>query len=77
MVKKLKQELETEGKELRATKEGPTAFAAPASVGLLEKDGSKRGICTKVTTTCAQLREALSEWKAHKIWIIVWSAEEQ
>ncbi|KIH67319.1 hypothetical protein ANCDUO_02348 [Ancylostoma duodenale] len=52
-LKKLKQELETEEKERRPIKGGPTAFAARASAALLEKDGPKRGIYTKVTTTIA------------------------
>ncbi|EYC27464.1 hypothetical protein Y032_0009g745 [Ancylostoma ceylanicum] len=56
-LKKLKSELQTEEKERRPIKEGPTAFAAPASAALLEKDGPRRGISTKVTTTFKQLRE--------------------
>ncbi|VDP04790.1 unnamed protein product [Heligmosomoides polygyrus] len=41
-LKKLKQELAEEENEKRPIKEGPTAFAAPASATLLEKDGHKR-----------------------------------
>ncbi|EYC34973.1 hypothetical protein Y032_1220g3764 [Ancylostoma ceylanicum] len=76
-LKKLKSELQTEEKERRPIKEGPTAFAAPASAALLEKDGPRRGISTKVTTTFKQLREALNEWKSNKIWVIVWPADER
>ncbi|EYB82632.1 hypothetical protein Y032_0355g3334 [Ancylostoma ceylanicum] len=60
-LKKLKRELQTEEKERRPIKEGPTAFAAPASAAVLEKDNPRRWISTKVTTTFKQLREALNE----------------
>nr|CDJ81955.1 unnamed protein product [Haemonchus contortus] len=70
--KKLKKELEEEEKKKRQIKQGPTAFAAPASAALLEKDGPKRGITTRVATSFKQLREFLTEWTTHAIWIIVW-----
>ncbi|KIH69071.1 hypothetical protein ANCDUO_00588 [Ancylostoma duodenale] len=67
---------EIEEKERKPIKEGPTAFAAPASAALSEKDGPRRGIATRVTTTFKQLREVLNEWKANKIWIIVRPCDE-
>uniref|UniRef100_A0A7I4Z3W9 Integrase catalytic domain-containing protein n=1 Tax=Haemonchus contortus TaxID=6289 RepID=A0A7I4Z3W9_HAECO len=74
-LKKLKKELEEEEKKKRQIKQGPTAFAAPASAALLEKDGPKRGITTRVATSFKQLREILTEWTTHAIWIIVWPEE--
>ncbi|VDO66202.1 unnamed protein product [Haemonchus placei] len=71
-LKKLKKELEEDEKKKRQIKQGPTAFAAPASAALLEKDGPKRGITTRVVTSFKQLREILTEWTTHAIWIIVW-----
>lgn len=73
-LKKLKQQLEAEKKEWTPINKGPTAFAAPASVALLEKDRTRRGIYTKVMTTFKQLPEALNKWKSNKICIIVWPA---
>lgn len=73
-LKKLKKEL-AEEEEKRPIKEGPTAFAAPASATLLEKDGPKRGICTRVATSFKQLREVLMEWKANTIWVLVWPVD--
>ncbi|VDP15422.1 unnamed protein product [Heligmosomoides polygyrus] len=74
-LKKLKKELAEEEKEKRPIKEGPTAFAAPASATLLEEDGPKRGICTRVATSFKQLREVLMEWKANTIWVLVWPVD--
>ncbi|VDP46727.1 unnamed protein product [Heligmosomoides polygyrus] len=50
-LKKLKRSLEEEEKAKRPIKDGPTGFAAPACGALLEKDGVKRGIVTRVATT--------------------------
>ncbi|XGW05274.1 hypothetical protein V3C99_016001, partial [Haemonchus contortus] len=47
-MKKLKKELEEEENKKRQIKQGPTAFAAPASAALLEKVGPKRGKTTKL-----------------------------
>ncbi|VDL80562.1 unnamed protein product [Nippostrongylus brasiliensis] len=71
-LKKLKKELAAEEKAKRPIKEGPTAFAAPASAALLEKDGPGRGISTRVATSFTKLREILGEWKANPIWVIMW-----
>nr|CDJ87441.1 unnamed protein product [Haemonchus contortus] len=71
-LKKVKKELEEEEKKKRQIKQGPTAFAAPASGALLETDGPKRGITMRVATSFKQLREILTEWKTYAMWIIVW-----
>ncbi|VDP15624.1 unnamed protein product [Heligmosomoides polygyrus] len=47
-------------------------LTAPVSGALLEKDGPRRGIATRVATTFKQLREILNEWATYPIWIIVW-----
>ncbi|VDO97997.1 unnamed protein product [Heligmosomoides polygyrus] len=66
-LKKLKRSLGKEEKAKKPIKDGPTGFAAPARGALLEKDGVKRGIATRVATTFRQLREVLNEWRINKI----------
>nr|CDJ98287.1 gag, pol and env protein precursor [Haemonchus contortus] len=76
-LKKVKKEIEEEERAKRPIKEGSTAFAAPAAAALLEKDGPKRGISTRVAPTFLQLKEILNEWSAHAIWVIVWPLEQK
>ncbi|CAJ0598316.1 unnamed protein product [Cylicocyclus nassatus] len=54
-------ELEGEEQGHGPVKEGGTSFAAPASALLLERDGPKRGILTRVATTFTQLKEQFEE----------------
>ncbi|VDP12305.1 unnamed protein product [Heligmosomoides polygyrus] len=74
-LQKLKESLEGEGKPKRPIQDGPTGFAAPACAALLEKDGRRRWICTRVAATFRQLGEILKEWSANKIWVLVWPME--
>ncbi|VDO18786.1 unnamed protein product [Heligmosomoides polygyrus] len=74
-LQKLRKSLESEGKPKRPIHDGPTGFAAPSCAALLEKDGPRRGICTRVAATFRQLGEILKEWSANKIWVLVWPME--
>ncbi|CAJ0606662.1 unnamed protein product [Cylicocyclus nassatus] len=74
--RRAKMELEGEEQGHGPVKEGGTAFAAPASALLLERDGPKRGILTRVATTFNQLKEVLQEWKDYRTWVIVWPKDQ-
>ncbi|VDO92267.1 unnamed protein product [Heligmosomoides polygyrus] len=52
----------------------PNGFTAPACVSLLEKDGVKQGITTRVATTFREVSEALNEWRINKTRVgwLVW-----
>nr|CDJ89284.1 unnamed protein product [Haemonchus contortus] len=76
-LQKVKKEIEEEERAKRPIKEGSTAFAAPASAALLDKDGPKRGISTRVGPTFLQLKEFLYEWSAHAVWVIVTPLEQK
>ncbi|VDP21213.1 unnamed protein product [Heligmosomoides polygyrus] len=58
-LQKFRKSLEGEGKPKRPILYGPTGFGAPSYAALLEKDGPRRGICTRVAATFRQLGEIM------------------
>ncbi|VDL72315.1 unnamed protein product [Nippostrongylus brasiliensis] len=74
-LEKLKQELKEESRAARQMKQGPVGFAGPETALLLERDGPRGGLITKVVTTYSGLKETLGNWKTFATWIIVWPME--
>lgn len=65
----------SENRKPRDEKRGPVGFAAPETAKLLQKDGPRGDLITKVTTTYSQLKQTLAEWKTFGVWIIVYPIE--
>uniref|UniRef100_A0A7I4Z2S9 ALOG domain-containing protein n=1 Tax=Haemonchus contortus TaxID=6289 RepID=A0A7I4Z2S9_HAECO len=74
-LKKVKKEIEEDERAMRPIGEESTAFAAPASAALLEKDCPKRGISTRIAPAFSQLRQILNGWSAYAVWVVVWPLE--
>ncbi|XGW07223.1 hypothetical protein V3C99_017056 [Haemonchus contortus] len=64
----LKKELQKDEREARSWRKGPTGFAAPEEALLMERDGSKGGLTTKVVSTYKQLRNTLEDLIDLSIW---------
>ncbi|VDO68661.1 unnamed protein product [Heligmosomoides polygyrus] len=67
----LKRDLKEESRKARPQKQGPVGFAAPETAALIEKDGPRSGLITKVVVSYANLRDTLTEWKIIGTWLIV------
>lgn len=72
----MKKELAKESKKGRPTKSGPTGFAAPEAALLLEKDGPRGDLVTRVATSFEMLRAALREWSTFGIWVVVYPLDD-
>ncbi|VDO25396.1 unnamed protein product, partial [Heligmosomoides polygyrus] len=70
-----RKDLKEESRAARRIKQGPVGFAAPETALLLERDGPRGGIITKVVITYTGLKETLANWKTFAIWVIVWPLE--
>ncbi|VDL77666.1 unnamed protein product [Nippostrongylus brasiliensis] len=70
--KSLKEDLSEEEKGERRKKEGPVGYAAPEAAALLERDGPRGNLITKVAQSYARLREVLATWEKFGTWIIVY-----
>ncbi|VDP46688.1 unnamed protein product [Heligmosomoides polygyrus] len=71
----LKEELKQQCRAARQRKLGPVGFAAPETAHLMEKDGPRGGLITKVSTTFSQLKDILEDWSTLGTWIIVYPIE--
>ncbi|KAK5975709.1 hypothetical protein GCK32_009172, partial [Trichostrongylus colubriformis] len=71
----LKKDLADDSRAAKKPKQGPTGFAAPETALLMEKDGPKGGLITKVVTSFSTLRDTLMEWTTFGTWIIVFPME--
>ncbi|XGW13382.1 hypothetical protein V3C99_000035, partial [Haemonchus contortus] len=68
---KVKEDLKEEAQAARPRKIGPIGFAAPESAILLEKDGPRGGVYTRVVKSFESLRNTLADWTTYGTWIIV------
>ncbi|VDP35703.1 unnamed protein product [Heligmosomoides polygyrus] len=71
----VKEDLKKEARTARKPKEGPTGFAAPETAHLMEKDGPRCGLITKVVLSYGALKDVLKDWKTFGTWIIVYPIE--
>ncbi|VDO87056.1 unnamed protein product [Heligmosomoides polygyrus] len=71
----LKRDLEKDSRAARKEKQGPTGYAAPEAALLLERDGPRGGLITKVVTSYGALKETLLNWATFGIWVIVFPIE--
>ncbi|VDP23174.1 unnamed protein product [Heligmosomoides polygyrus] len=71
----LKEELKQQFRAARQRKLSPVGFAAPETAHMMEKDGPRAGLITKVTTTFSHLKDILEDWNSFGTWIIVYPIE--
>ncbi|VDP02071.1 unnamed protein product [Heligmosomoides polygyrus] len=71
----VKEDLKKEARTARKPKEGPTGFAAPETAQLMEKDGPRCGLITKLVLSCEALKDVLKDWKTFGTWTIVYPIE--
>lgn len=73
----LKEDLREEGRAKRQRKQGPFGYAAPETALLMEKDGPRNGLITKVAVSYVKLRETLLNWRTFGTWILVFPIEDR
>lgn len=72
----LKKEIADENKAVRPPKPGPTGFAAPESALLLDRDGPRGNLVTRVVTSFKELKEVLQSWTPFGVWVVVYPVDD-
>ncbi|VDP46289.1 unnamed protein product [Heligmosomoides polygyrus] len=73
----LKEDLKEESRTIRRVKKGPVGYAATESALLMEKDGPRNELTTRVVMSYSKLLETLTSWRKFSTWILVFPIEKK
>ncbi|VDO91350.1 unnamed protein product [Heligmosomoides polygyrus] len=74
----LKEDLkEEESRTIRRVNKGLVGYGAPESALLMEKDGPRNELTTRMVMSYSKLLETLTSWRKFSAWILVFPIEEK